>query len=331
MPRNRRIENTVAENRRSARQLETYEVEVDQRPSRDYSFDGSVVEVNVRAEVYTRPLQSTLVFGHPDASQGFGRGTFGDRRGDWSLVESVSQTEGEFTKGGREAVADALEGAISGLDTAVVGDGTSTASTGDTALDSQQGARPAWGNKGASNETIGVGEFRFSEYGDIINEIGIEGNDGSLLTRLTTSGVDPTSSQEVRVDIIMEFVGDGVADAVITSDGEAAIADSIKTVHETVGLKEMAIGTGTADPSKSDTSLANEVGRKDCARDRQTEQVRAFIKWYKNEPSGQPYDVTEMGVFDNSATPRLVFRVTFDSFLKDSNVSPTTGASIRII
>jgi hypothetical protein len=327
--RNRRIEGVVADNRRSARKLETYEVEVDRRPSRDYSFDGSSVEVSVTADVYTRPLGSTLVFGHPDASQGFGRGVFGDQRDAWTLEESVAESAGEFTRLGREAVADALEGALSGLDTAVVGSGTGAASPEDAALGSRGGGAPAWGDKVAGNRTRGVGTFLFSGFGDAVNEVGLEENDGDLIARLTTSGVNPASTEELRVDVVLEFAGNGVADSVITDGSEAAVADSMRSVDDTVGLKEVAIGTGTASPSKSDTGLAGEVGRKNAARGRTSERVRAFIKWYKDEPSGQPYDVTEMGVFDNDG--RLVFRVVFDAFTKDDNVAPTVGASIRVV
>lgn len=329
MTRESRIEDAVARNRGSARKLETYEVEAGGDPLQEYNFDGSVVEVGVTAEVYTRPINSTLVFGHPSSAHGFGRGDFGDRRGSWTSQETVSSSSGEFTRLGREAVADALQGALRGVGSAVVGSGTAAPSVSDSSLAAEEGSAPAWATKDANNETRAVGTFLFSGFGDAVNEMGIEADNDDLIARLTASGVNPTAEQEARVDVTMTFVGNGVASGVVTDNGETAIADSIESFGSVVGIEAVAIGTGTAQEAESDTSLANELDRKNALHDRRPEQVRAYTKWYGGEVSGTPHSVSEMGLFDNSG--RLVFRIVFDPFTLTDESDPSVGASIRVL
>lgn len=327
MARGRRIEQEIRENRSDTRKLESYRVRVDSRPSRDFSFDGSVIEVGVTGEVYTRPLNDSLVFGHPADKHGFGRGVFGDQRGSWS--KQTGEDSGVFTEGGRGAVVDALDGQQSGVDTVVIGSGTASPAATDTSLVTEEASTKGNSIKKSANETISFGTFRFHQDGGSVDEFGTEDQDGGLMASLTASGVSPTAEQEVRADIIMKFVGDGTSGAAITDGGEQSVADSIKTAAVTVGLAEIAIGTGTTAAAETDTSLEAAVAQKACDREVLTDKVRPFIKWYSDEPTGQPYDITELGVFDDSGA--LVLRAVFDPWTIDSEVEPTTGASIRVL
>lgn len=325
----RRIEDSVAKNRSGRKRLESYSIEVSSDATRDYVFTGNTVEVTIGIEVYTRPLGDGLIVGHPDASHGIGRGQVGDFRGSWSLVTDTEQSA-EFTKGGRESVIDALAGNLSGIAALLVGTGTGAAAVGDTALGSQTASTFAFGLKDADPTTRARGQFLFAEYGDTVTEFGVEGRDGALMARATTSTVDPSNEKELKVGMTFTFEGNGIGDAVVTSAGEKAVADAIKLQGETVGLKEVAIGSGTTAPAKSDTSLETQIDKKNAARESTPETVRAYTKWYKSEPSPeQPVDVSEIGVIDNAGN--LVWRAVFDAFEKNDAFPFQGGATIRVI
>lgn len=325
----RRIEETVAQNRAGQKRLEGYAIEVSSDATRDYVFTGNTVEVTVGIEVYTRPHRSTFIMGHPDPAQGMGRGELGDHRGDWTLVTDT-EASGEFTKGGRGTVVDVLSGTLNGIAALAVGSGTGAAATGDTALESRNGSAFAFGLKDAGNITRARGGFRFHEFGDAVAEFGVEDKDGDLMCRLTTTTVNPAADEELKVGITFEFNGSGIGDSVITNAGETGIADGIKLPSETFGLYEVALGTGTTSPSKSDTTLANEQDRKRAARETGSETVRAYTKWYKNEPSPeQPLQVSELGVFDYNGN--LMWRTVFDAFEKNDSFPFQGGAQTRII
>lgn len=324
----RRIEETVAKNRAGRKRLESYSIEVSSDATRDYVFTGNTVEVSVGVEVYTRPLADTLIVGHPDAAQGVGRGGLGDNRGSWTFVTETEQSAA-FTKGGRETVVDALAGNLNGLAALAVGAGTGAAATGDTALEDEGGSVFAFGLKDATNVTRARGPFLFHQFGDTVSEFGVEDRDGALMARLTTSTVNPAVDEELRVGVSFTFEGSGIGDAVVTSAGEQGIADAIKLQNETVGLAEVAIGTGTTTPAKSDTTLETELDTKNAAREIGTESLRAYTKWYKNEPAGQPVNVSEIGVIDNFGN--LVWRAVFDPFEKNDAFPFRGGAAIRVI
>jgi len=325
----RRIEETVAENRSGRKRLEGYAIEVSSDATRDYVFTGNTVEVTVGIEVYTRPLRSTLIMGHPDPAQAMGRGGLGDNRGDWTLVTDTEES-GEFTSGGRGTVIDALAGGQIGLAALAVGTSSTSAGTGDSSLGSQEGSAFAFGMKDASNVTRARAPFLFSEFGDVVTEYGVEDQDGTLMCRLTTTAVNPAADEELKVGITFEFNGSGIGDSVITNAGEKGIADAIQLQKETVGLYQVALGTGTADPQKSDTSLTNEQDRKLAEREAGDETVRAYTKWYKSEPDPeQPLDVSELGVFDFDGN--LVWFGTFDAFEKTEAFPFQGGAQIRVI
>lgn len=325
----RRIEETVAKNRAGQKRLEGYAIEVSSDATRDYVFTGNVVEVAVQVEVYTRPLQDTLIMGHPQAKHGMGRGDLGDNRGDWTLVTDTEES-GEFTADGRRTVVDVLAGNLNGLAALAVGTGTGAAAVGDASLESRNGSVFAYGLKDAGNITRARGPFLFHEFGDTVAEFGVEDVDGKLMARLTTTSVNPAADEELKVGITFEFNGSGIGDSVITSAGETGIADGIQIQSETFGLYEVALGTGTTAPAKSDTSLATEQDRKLAARETSGEVIRAFTKWYKNEPEPeQPLDVTELGVFDFDGN--LMWRAVFDPFEKNDTFPFEGGNQTRII
>lgn len=332
MPTN--IPEQVAKNRRDVQRLDGEFVSVPSRLQDSLRFLRNTFEVEVGLEVYKRPLGGGLVSGHPDGStHGSGQGVSGDHRGSWQQVVSGASTH-SWTREGRNAVRDALAGLPNGgLAGTSVGAGATEAQPTDDSLAAETGHTFASGIKDESNVTRARSHYLFSEDGDgqvDLQEWGLEDGEGRLMARATTSATVTTSSaEELRVDISATVRGTGAGNAVVTDDGEAAVADSIQNEGSTVGLAEIAWGTGSPTLDKSAASLGNEVFRKEASRNLGLESVQVSAPQFEPEPSGQPYDYTEAAVFDSEG--RVVWVVGFDVRPKDEQARFTTNIGFRII
>jgi len=146
-----------------------------------------------------------------------------------------------------------------------------------------------------------------------------------------SSAVTLGQGQEVRVDLTATVTGGGSTNKTLTSDGEAAVADSIQTQGAAVGLQEIAWGTGspTIDPSTS--SLANEVFRKNVARSLGLDSIEVSAPQFGFEPAGQPYEYTEMAVVDSQG--RVVWLVDFTGtpYEKDDTTQFSSTVGFRIV
>jgi len=327
------IQGQVADNRRNVQRLDGNFVVVPDRQDQNLNFNRNTIEVSVSASIYTRPLNDSLVSGHPDEKHGSGRGVAGDVRGDWTQANLTVQSA-DFTRDGRNAVRDALDGQSGSIDQSGVGTGGGEVSPSDAALAAETGRSYAQGVRSteANNAVRGRSEYRFAETGPSeqdLTEWGLFDSSGRLLCRVVTDALPKTAEDEVRVDITLSFVGSAQTGGVITDEGEATMAEAMKLEAVTVGLDEMAWGTGTADPQESDTALGTEQLRKPLQRVLDLETITTSAPQFESEPAGQPYDYTEVGVFDNNG--RLVYRVTFDPFEKDSTVRFTTSVGFRIV
>ena len=327
------IQDQVAENRRSVQRIDGRFVFVPDSRDENLSFVRNTFEMSVDVAVYTRSLNDSLISGHPDPSQGSGRGVAGDVRGAWTLQEGAEVSK-DWTRDGRNATRDALAGAVGSIYRVVVGTGSTDSSPSDSSLDAQTGDSFAYGIRSgqAHNEVRARANFLFSETGegglDPV-EFGLEDSSGRLLCRITTGGVTVSSTEEVRVDITVTVTGGGNGTAVITDDGETAVARALQLESESVGLNEIAWGTDATDPTEGDTSLGAEVYRANCERTTSLEVITVSAPQFESQPSGQPYDYTEVGVFDNEG--RMVYRVVFDPFEKTDNVRFTTTVGFRIV
>jgi len=324
----RKADQYIAENRSDIRSTQANFIEVtDRGASRDLSFPRNLVEVTVQVEIYTRPLNSSLVSGHPNGSvHGSGHGESGDLRGGWTLVED-SENSTVWTKDGRNAIRDALDGQAGAIKSAAIGHGTADASSADVDLRDRQATAFAFGTKDDRNTTRGHGLFLFHEHNEATTEVGLLDDDGRLLSRTTVDDVGPTGEEEVRAEVLLTFEGTGTGDSVITDEGERTAADSIRLDSVTVGLLEMAWGTGTTAFSKSDTALTSEVARTNVARELDLETIRTFGKLYESEPAGQPVDLSEVAVFDNNGN--MYWATAFDSEEKDDSAPLTTTVGFR--
>lgn len=326
----------MAENRRDVTRLDGQFVTVPDRVQQNLRFERNTIAVEVTLEVYTRSLGSALISGHPDGSRhGSGHGVSGDVRGEWQPVVSGGSTH-TWTREGRNAVRDALDGQQTGsIGGTVVGTGSRAAGATDTTLVAETGDTFAYGLKDAPNEVRGRSQYLFTEHGGVgqdVQEFGLESEGGALMARATASGtVAVGRSEEVRVDLTATIAGDTDANETVTSEGEAAIADSIRTQGTTVGLAEIAWGTGSPTIDPSTTALANEAFRKGAARSLGLETIEVSAPQFEFEPSGQPYDYTEVAVVDNQG--RVVWLVDFtgDPYPKDENTRFTTSVGFRIV
>lgn len=323
----RRIQDEVAKNSRGRRRIETTSIEVSTDSAKRFNFTGSEVTAEMSIRVYTRPITDMLVFGHPDAANGFGRGRVGDHRDDWTLVEDTT-VGAEFTKGGRTTIVDALAGSTNGLATLLIGASSNVVSVSNDALGDEEGSTSAWGTR-SGNVTTATGSYRFSEFGPTVAEFGVESEQDEFMARLTVESISPADDVEIKAEADFTFEGDGQGNAVITNDGEEALANSIRSKAETVGLYEMAIGSSGNTPAKSDSALATEIDRKKVSRSERAESVRAFTRWYDGEPSSQPVNVSNFGLFDFDG--RLVWHGITEEFEKNDGFPLEAASTIRVI
>lgn len=331
-----KIPTQVAENRESTRRLDGQFVDLPETPQIDLSFARNEIEVAVDSiEVYTRPLNDGLISGHPAGStHGSGHGVAGEVSGAWSQ-QSVTVNSKEFVRSGRNALRDALDGQSGGtIREIAVGTGTAEASVGDTALGSETGRSIAYGVKDAATKVRARANFGFSEdglAGSDATEFGLFSKSGDLIARVVTDPITVTEEEELRVDITLTVTGTGVGNSVITTKGEERITDAIRDPGTAIGLNEIAFGTGSTDPSKSDTALATESFRKAAQRDLSNERIEASVRVDSSEPASQPETLTEIGVFDNASSANLLWRTVFDGRFKDDSYGFTATVGFRIV
>jgi len=329
-----RIQDQVAENRRGVQQIDGRFIFVPDRRDQNLTFGRNSFEMSLEVEVYTRPLNDSLVSGHPDGSQhGSGQGVSGDQRGAWTLQEDAEAST-KWTRDGRNAVRDSLAGDTGAITQVAVGTSGSAAAVDDAALGAETGRTDAYGIRSteAFNALRSRANFLFAETGESgldPVEFGVFDSTGRLLGRVTTDAVAVGPSEEVRVDLTTTIQGGGNGSSAITDEGESAVADSLQLEAVTIGLDEMAWGTGTTAPTESDTSLGNEVYRATVSREKSLETITVSAPQFENQPAGQPYDYTEVGVFDNQGN--LVWRTTMDPYEKDENTRFTTSVGFRLV
>lgn len=321
----RKIEDEVRQNRRTNRRVSSFFREPTPTQTTNLFFPDVEVYVDVTATIYKRSINNTLVIGHPDASNGMGRGEMGDNREDsWTQVATESETE--FVEKGRAAVANAMSGAAEGLEQCEVGSGSSTPTVSDTSLDSGAGLADAFSVKDTGAKTTGVGVLRFAEATDTVSEFGLYTQDDDLVCRGTLTTIDPASDEELKLEVTLSFSEDTTGSNAVT-DLET-FADAIASEGESFGLKEMAIGTDGTNPTTGDTALGNEVIRKEVGHTVGEQTIKATTTYFKDQPSTQPHEIRELGVFDQNGT--MMWRLTFSAETKDEDITMkgTSGAEV---
>jgi len=313
------VDKFVAENRQRIRGVDARFTQVDSNQTRSLSFGPSLITVDVGIEVYKRSTGSQVIFGHGDDAHGFGRGTFGSDKGPWSLVTDTEASV-EFTKLGRKAVAESLDGQTGAVEEGTAGVDDTTASTSDTALGDERERVAVFALEDATNAVRVRSIFGASIPTGVV-EFGIEDGDGRLLARITISSPSIASDDEVRADVVCTFEGDGIGNSVITDAGEGVVADAFRSPKVTTGPTEIAFGTGSTTFTESDTSLTSEAFRKECVRELGRDSVNAITHIYDEDPTTSPtitgshsFDLSEMAVFDDAGT--MIWATTYRTLTK---------------
>lgn len=310
------VDEYVAENSKRIRDVDSRFVQVDSNRARDLSFGSNFFEVTVEVEVYKRSTGDQVVFGHPDGSKGFGRGTFGDDRGAWSLITDV-EASADFTRQGRKAAAEALDGKAGAVERGAIGGDTTTVSTQDTSLGAETGRRDTFASR-LGNTTRTTTLYAATDVVGVPGELGVFDGDGRLLARVTVNiadgAIDPTD--EVRGVVTLTFEGSGNGKAVITDDGQEALAAALRSPKSVVGPSEFAFGDGDTDFDESDSSLTSEVTRKNAGRDTGRDRVSSFTRLSEADMSSISVDLSEVGLFDNDG--RMLWATTFRAIQSDS-------------
>jgi hypothetical protein len=326
----KRIDSFVSENRRDIHKIDSTFIPISGQSDRNLAFVDNDIRVDVSIVSYTRPLNDSLISGHPDGeTHGSGYGRSGDQRGDWTVLED-SEASSQFVREGRNILRDALTGQDDTyIKRIAVGSGTGDADILDTSLESETGREFAWGDDGSSgNEITAESLFLFSEVGSDVAEYGVYSGDGRLYNRITTDTDTLSNNEELRVVISFTITGDGEGSSVITDTGEEKIADALQAVDSPIGMDEFAFGSGDSPASESDTSLDTQEFSKKVQPSTTTEQVNIETLIFEDEPSGQPVTIAEVGINDNEGD--LLWRVVIEPFDKTEEFEFATSAEFQI-
>lgn len=324
----------VAENRQRIRNVDSRFVEVDSAQERSLTFGPSTVTVDVDVEVFKRSTGSQILFDHPEDAHGFGMGTFGDDKGEWEEVADAAATA-RFTRRGRRAVVDALDGDTGAVFEGGAGGDDSTAASGDEELEGEVARSGTFNTKDDYNVVRSHTIFDTVDVVGTVVEFGIYDREGRLLARVTIDEPSIANDEEVKAEVTLTFEGDGVGSSVVTEKGEEAIADSMASPSDIIGLEEFAFGSGDESFEKTDEELTDEEFRKGLDRRRDRDAITARTHVYDIDPSTdpdlddvQPVDVREMAVFDTES--RMIWATTVRSFEKTEEFGFNAESLIRI-
>jgi hypothetical protein len=299
----RKLEEEVREAQRAVGRQFARERQPSTQQSRGIALSPIPVEVKATVTLYSRPLNNTLIVGHPDGStHGWGAGELGDGRGSWTQVEQSTE---QLPRSGRATLAESLASQVRA--TTMRLDGVDrTASVLDDAADTAR-AREAFPFSVAASGPA----LRSS--GDVLIA------DGSF-----AAGADQTVEYRVDVSLTFSAAPRSTDEAVLSL---APISEAIRD-SETV-LAGIALGTDGSSPSASDPGLGNEVIRTDGDANAIGPPCNLTAILFRSEPSSQPVDFEELAVLDDDGNE--VTRSVFSPERKDSRVRLRARSGIRFI
>lgn len=334
------IPSQVARNRRSVKRLDKNFVEGITDSDQNLTFERNTITVEVAPDVYTRPLGNALISGHPDGeTHGSGHGVSGDQRGAWTAV-NITVEDSDFTRDGRTQVASLLRGGATqgGIQETAIGTGSGAVEPADSSLDAPTGQRRAYTIRENPVRVRARSNFLFAEVensaGDAVDpqEFGILAGGFSFIARATlASAVGLTQAEELRVDSTFTVGGGGSNTSVFTAQGLSTVAEALENEFGVSAIAKIAWGTGTPTLDPANASLGNQVFEKDVQRGTQPEVVAAFVPQFRDEPSSQPHDYTEVAVINSVGTIFWLADLTDSPFPKDSQTQFTTTVRFRIV
>lgn len=323
----RRIEEFIASNDQDTKRINNTLVQLDTERQRRLTFTRITITMNIEIEALeTRGLGNSLISGHPDPEHGSGRGEGGDHRGGWS-EQALSNITATFVIDGRNIVSEALNG-VQGkeLSEMGIGEGARVASPADTQLVEPTETRFGWTEAGDNgNETDFTSQFLFADVSQP-SELGLFSSDGELYGRVTFDQF--TSNQEIRISSTINVEGATPGNSVVTNDGRAAIAESIRSTDSPIGIENIVFGSSDTLPDQTDSSLGTEEFSQIGERSTGSQNITIQSIIPESTPSTQPVNINEIGVETN--TGLLVWRTTLDTVEKTDELAMTTLVSFDI-
>jgi len=165
-----------------------------------------------------------------------------------------------------------------------------------------------------TQERIARASYRFNESPASVTAVTITDTAGRDAVDETVSSVTADQSLEVRSDAILTFSDDTGDSAAVTK--LATVADAL--TPGTSAVESVAVGTDDTNPSQSDSSLGAAKLSKTGSRSSVGSEARVAAIAFRDEPSGQPYDLVELALQDT--TGDTVTRVVFGAETKDDRV-----------
>jgi hypothetical protein len=320
----KQAEDEIARNRRETRKLTTYFEEPIPQGTVSLAFSSIAVETVVAIDVESRDVNETLISGHPDASQGSGRGESGDNRGSWSTDGSES---GTVTSEGREVHAEALAVGDVTVDESQLGTGAGSEAVYTSALDDETGTAYAWYDVGASDASSLISIFTTDGVPLSLTEFGLFDDEGRLVSVANAeSAITLDSTTEVRLTTTLSYSGDDAAeDTAVTAVDE--ISEVIVRPEFATVIDSIEIGSDDTAPAATDSGALTPLLEKRATRELNADTVTAFMVVFESEPSSQPVDVTEMALI--SADDVALTRRVFESEEKDEIIRLRVREQIR--
>lgn len=231
------------------------------------------VDVNADITVSTRPLNDSLIVGHPD--NGWGNGLVGDHRGAWTQRDTASVP---ITRAGQLVIADALLGGSYDADR----------------VDVDATTAPAWQIVAGADLTIRA-TLPFDAGADDPT-VGIATRSGETLFEYDASATNDFD-REVRLEADITFTPDTHASAAVTDD--TLFVDALTGDR---ALRSIAMGTDDTQPTTGDTALGNQVFSRKAERIQQGPQALLSVPMFAGEPTGQtfPVNLNELGLLDGT-------------------------------
>lgn len=301
-------ENFIAKNRRLIRNRQGRFQEVDAGRSRAISFAASILTASIELRLFERSTGSQIVVDHGDESKGFGRGTFGDDKGEWVEIPDAAES-GVLLQAGREQIADILDGVDHTFETIEYGYDGTDATPSDTGVLTPSNLGPTQPSKSKPNATTSSLSVRYGSIESVSDEseavdfeFVVATEDGPIIRTTASATVDDTSEIRAVVDVTIEGLGKG--NAVIPETAESSVRDIIHDEGVGITISEWAIGR-SGNLNDSSTSLSDEVGRVPAETTR--ESIRTIIESGRVDAadfdeSDIPFDAAEAGVFFDDGT-----------------------------
>lgn len=325
MPKN--IDQFVAENRRQIRNTTGRFLQADTGRERSLFFGVSRVRVEADVTVSKRDTGDQVVVGHAADSKGFGRGTFGDDKGEFAALSNAKESESKVGDG-LSTIASILNGAAIAFSGVGYGYGDGSATRKDDGLETRA-ASVLLNSLTQSGNTLTADAIVGSTavVGDTF-ELSADLSNGDILSR-STFNTTLSDTDELRVDVDVTVEGFGRGNSIFTDAGEGAIASAIaedtsSTVFDAFAYSE------TDNIDTSTVTLPDKVFEKASvgAVEGVTTSTSARVEPEDTPDDKLPVDIIEAAAVDGDNT--VVWATTFRDITVDADTEFTTEVEYRV-